>query len=127
GQRRFDIERTEVQADQLVVAEARWRPEPDDAPLEDGHADLAVLLEALRQHPMVRSLGMNDAVGGRRALADQLAYLLPFQPEHKIELLQLEDVDLRLSGFKPCWSGCRAINAKADKSAGGWKWDDEVA
>jgi len=39
---------------------------------------------------------MNDAVGGRRALADQLAYLLPFQPEHKIELLQLEDVDLRL-------------------------------
>ncbi len=45
---------------------------------------------------MVRSLGMNDAVGGRRALADQLAYLLPFQPEHKIELLQLEDVDLRL-------------------------------
>ncbi|AFN79502.1 LON peptidase substrate-binding domain-containing protein [Stutzerimonas nitrititolerans] len=96
GQRRFDIERTEVQADQLIVADVRWRPEPDDAPLDDSHADLVMLLEALRQHPMVRSLGMNDAVGGRRALADQLAYLLPFQPEHKIELLQLEDVDLRL-------------------------------
>lgn len=96
GQRRFDIERTEVQTDQLIMAEVRWRPELDDEPLDDSHADLEVLLEALRQHPMVRSLGMNDAVAGRRALADQLAYLLPFQPEHKIELLQLEDVDLRL-------------------------------
>lgn len=96
GQRRFDIERTEVQADQLVLAEVRWRPEPDDAPLDDSHADLVVLLEALRQHPMVHSLGMGDAIGGRRALADQLAYLLPFQPEHKIELLQLDDVDMRL-------------------------------
>jgi len=35
GQRRFDIERTEVQADQLIMAEVRWRPEPDDAPLDD--------------------------------------------------------------------------------------------
>src|SRR5690606_25682238 len=84
GQRRFDIERTEVQPDQLIVAEVRWRAEPDDAPLDESHADLLVLLEALRQHPLVRSLGMGDGVNGRRALAAQLAYLLPFQPEQKI-------------------------------------------
>lgn len=96
GQRRFDIERSEVQPDQLILADVRWRPEPDDAPLDDSHADLMVLLDALRQHPLVRSLGMADATSGRRALADQLAYLLPFQPEHKIELLQLDDVGERL-------------------------------
>lgn len=96
GQRRFDIERSEVQPDQLIMADVRWRPEADDAPLDDSHADLMVLLDALRQHPLVRSLGMPEAAGGRRALADQLAYLLPFQPEHKIELLQLDDVGERL-------------------------------
>jgi len=96
GQRRFDIERTEVQPDQLIVAEVRWRAEPDDAPLDESHADLLVLLEALRQHPLVRSLGMGDGVNGRRALADQLAYLLPFQPEQKIALLQQDDIGERL-------------------------------
>lgn len=96
GQRRFDIERTEVQPDQLIVAEVRWRAEPEDAPLDESHTDLLVLLEALRQHPLVRSLGMGDGVSGRRALADQLAYLLPFQPEQKIALLQQDDVGERL-------------------------------
>lgn len=96
GQRRFDIERTEVQPDQLIVAEVHWRAEPEDAPLDESHADLLVLLEALRQHPLVRSLGMGDGVKGRRGLADQLAYLLPFQPEQKIALLQQDDIGERL-------------------------------
>nr|MBF0683001.1 LON peptidase substrate-binding domain-containing protein [Pseudomonas sp.] len=96
GQRRFDIEHTEVQADQLIVAQVRWRAEAEEAQLDVRHEDLVVLLEALRQHPLVHSLGMNDAVTGSRALADQLAYLLPFQPEHKIELLQMDDIDARL-------------------------------
>jgi len=96
GQRRFDIERTEVRPDQLIVAEVSWRIEPEDLPLDDSHDDLVVLLEALRQHPLVRSLEMGDAASGRRSLADQLAYLLPFQPKQKIELLQLDNVDERL-------------------------------
>ena len=96
GQRRFDIERTEVRPDQLIVAEVSWRIEPEDLPLDDSHDDLVVLLEALRQHPLVRSLEMGDAASGRRSLADQLAYLLPLQPKQKIELLQLDNVDERL-------------------------------
>src|SRR5690606_2390971 len=96
GQRRFDIERTDLQPDQLVGAEVHWPAEPGDAPLDESHADLLVLLEALRQHPLVRSLGMGDGVKGRRGLADQLAYLLPFQPEQKIALLQQDDIGERL-------------------------------
>ena len=96
GGRRFDVLSAEVQRDQLAVAEISWRDEGDDLPLGDEHADLAILLEALGQHPLVETLGMGGAVQGQRSLAYQLAYLLPFQPEQKIELLQLDDAPLQL-------------------------------
>jgi len=96
GGRRFDVQSAEVQRDQLTVAEISWRDEGDDLPLGDEHADLAILLEALGQHPLVETLGMGGAVQGQRSLAYQLAYLLPFQPEQKVELLQLDDAPLQL-------------------------------
>ena len=46
--------------------------------------------------PLVETLGMGGAVQGQRSLAYQLAYLLPFQPEQKVELLQLDDAPLQL-------------------------------
>jgi len=96
GGRRFDVLSAEVQRDQLTVAEISWRDEGDDLPLGDEHADLAILLEALGQHPLVETLGMGGAVRGQRSLAYQLAYLLPFQPVQKVELLQLDDAPLQL-------------------------------
>ncbi|QUE75356.1 LON peptidase substrate-binding domain-containing protein [Stutzerimonas stutzeri] len=96
GGRRFDVLSAEVQRDQLTVAEISWRDEGGDLPLGDEHADLAILLEALGQHPLVETLGMGGAVQGQRSLAYQLAYLLPFQPEQKVELLQLDDAPLQL-------------------------------
>lgn len=96
GGRRFDVLSAEVQRDQLTVAEISWRDEGHDLPLGDEHADLAILLEALGQHPLVETLGMGGAVQGQRSLAHQLAYLLPFQPEQKVELLQLDDAPLQL-------------------------------
>jgi Lon protease-like protein len=96
GARRFDVLSAEVQRDQLTIAEVSWRDEGDDRPLEDEHADLALLLEALGQHPMVETLGMNGVAQGQRSLAHQLAYLLPFQPQQKVELLQLDDPQLQL-------------------------------
>jgi Lon protease-like protein len=91
GGRRFDVLSAEVQRDQLTVAEVNWRDENDDRPLGDEYADLAILLEALGQHPMVESLGMGGAAQRQRSLAHQLAYLLPFRLEQKVELLQLDD------------------------------------
>lgn len=96
GGRRFDVQSAEVQRDQLTVAEVSWREEGDELPLGDEHADLEFLLEALGQHPMVGMLGMGGAVQGQRSLANQLGYLLPFQPEQKVELLQLDDPKLQL-------------------------------
>lgn len=96
GGRRFDVQSAEVQRDQLTVADIIWRSEGEELPIGEEHLELAILLEALGQHPMVKALGMTGPVHGQRSLAHQLAYLLPFQPEQKIELLQLDDPKLQL-------------------------------
>ena len=88
--------RVEGGRNQLTLADVNWRNEVEDLPLEDQHADLAILLEALGQHPLVETLGMGGTAQGQRSLAHQLGYLLPFQPEQKIELLQLDDPQLQL-------------------------------
>ena len=96
GGRRFRVERVEVQADQLTLAQVDWLDEPDDAPLLVEHADLAALLAALAEHPLVAGLAMGGVVAGQQALANQLAYLLPFSTEQKLQLLQLDDPLRRL-------------------------------
>ena len=96
GGRRFDVLSAEVQRDQLTVAEVDWREEGDELPLGEEHEELIFLLKALGQHPMVQTLDMGGAANGQRSLADQLAYLLPFQPEQKIQLLQLDDTPQKL-------------------------------
>jgi Lon protease-like protein len=96
GGRRFDVLSAEVQRDQLTVAEIAWREDGDELPLSDEHEELVLLLEALGQHPLVQTRAMGGAAHGQRSLADQLAYLLPFRPEQKIKLLQLDDTPHRL-------------------------------
>lgn len=96
GGRRFDVLSAEVQRDQLTVGEISWREEIEDLPLDDEHADLGVLLEALGQHPLVQSLGMGRPAQGQRSLAHQLAYLLPFRVDQKLDLLQLDEPQLKL-------------------------------
>lgn len=88
GGRRFHVGDVSVQADQLTLAEVQWLDEVEDAPLQVEHADLAALLGALAEHPLVADLGMGGAVGGQQALANQLAYLLPFATEQKLQLLE---------------------------------------
>ncbi len=96
GGRRFDVLSADVQRDQLTVAEISWREEKEDLPLDDEHADLAVLLEALGQHPLVETLGMGRPAQGQRSLAHQLAYLLPFRTDQKLDLLQLDEPQVQL-------------------------------
>lgn len=97
GGRRFLVERSAVQADQLTLAEVRWLDEQADAPLRAEHADLAALLNALNEHPLVSGLGMAGAVVGQQALANQLAYLLPFSVEEKLQALREADPAQRLA------------------------------
>jgi len=90
GGRRLRVGEVGVQADQLTLAEVSWLDEAEDAPLLAEHADLAALLSALAEHPLVAGLGMGGVVAGQQALANQLAYLLPFAIEQKLQLLQLD-------------------------------------
>ncbi|MDC7826994.1 LON peptidase substrate-binding domain-containing protein [Pseudomonas sp. BLCC-B13] len=90
GGRRLRVGEVSVQADQLTLAEVSWLDEAEDAPLLAEHADLAALLSALAEHPLVAGLSMGGVVAGQQALANQLAYLLPFSIEQKLRLLQLD-------------------------------------
>ncbi|WP_220811892.1 LON peptidase substrate-binding domain-containing protein [Pseudomonas paralcaligenes] len=94
GVRRLRVGAVAVRPDQLTLAEVDWLEECEDAPLLAEHADLAALLGALAEHPMVAALGMGGVVGGQQALANQLAYLLPFSTEQKLQVL-VEDQPLQ--------------------------------
>ncbi|MDG9927830.1 MULTISPECIES: LON peptidase substrate-binding domain-containing protein [unclassified Pseudomonas] len=87
GVRRLRVGAVAVRPDQLTLAEVDWLEECEDAPLLAEHADLSALLGALAEHPMVAALGMGGVVGGQQALANQLAYLLPFSTEQKLQVL----------------------------------------
>ena len=96
GVRRFTLDATEVQKDQLLVGQVQWLSEAPDSPLQDADDDLLALLVALGEHPMVEALDMPRPVDGRQALANQLAYLLPFMEEDKLDLLSLDSPQQRL-------------------------------
>jgi Lon protease-like protein len=107
GTRRFRVNHADVQRDQLTVAQVDWLSEMADRPLLDTHADLIALLRALAEHPMVADLKMGGEVAGQRELAHQLAYLLPFSPEQKLQLLvqadpteRLEQIQVLLEGLQ---------------------------
>ncbi|MFW0756107.1 LON peptidase substrate-binding domain-containing protein [Pseudomonas sp. H11T01] len=100
GGRRFHVLRTEVQRDQLMVADVEWLDEVPEQPLQDEDADLVALLKALAEHPMVEALNMGTEATGQQSLANQLAYLLPFSELDKIDLLQLDDPQQRLDAIQ---------------------------
>ena len=100
GGRRFEVLSTELQRDQLLVAQVEWLSEIPEQPLQDEDQDLLALLKALAEHPMVAALSMKTEVAGQQSLANQLAYLLPFAEADKIELLQVDDPQQRLDGIQ---------------------------
>lgn len=100
GGRRFGVLSAERQRDQLLVAEVEWLDEIPEKPLEEEDQDLLALLKALAEHPMVAALNMNTEVEGQQSLANQLAYLLPFAEEDKLQLLQVDDPQQRLDGIQ---------------------------
>jgi Lon protease-like protein len=96
GARRFRVQRAQLLPDQLTLAEVEWLEEHPEQPLVAEHADLAALLSALSAHPLVAALGMQSDVVSQDALANQLAYLLPLEPEQKLQLLSLQGAEPRL-------------------------------
>ncbi|MBA1322794.1 LON peptidase substrate-binding domain-containing protein [Pseudomonas plecoglossicida] len=99
GVRRFEVGQTNVQKDQLLLAEVNWLADSADSALSEEDDDLLALLLALGEHPMVAALDMPRAEG-RQALANQLAYLLPFIEEDKLELLAMDSPQQRLAAIQ---------------------------
>ena len=100
GGRRFEVLNTELQRDNLLMADVHWLDEIPEQPLQQEDQDLLALLKALAEHPMVAALNMNTEVSGQQSLANQLAYLLPFAEEDKVDLLQVDDPQQRLDGIQ---------------------------
>ncbi|WP_338522534.1 LON peptidase substrate-binding domain-containing protein [Pseudomonas batumici] len=100
GARRFRVLHSELQRDQLTVAEVEWLDEVPEQPLQDEDEDLVALLKALAEHPMVAALNMGTAATGQQSLANQLAYLLPFSELDKLDLLELDDPQQRLDAIQ---------------------------
>ncbi|NWB97687.1 LON peptidase substrate-binding domain-containing protein [Pseudomonas gingeri] len=100
GGRRFRVLHSELQRDQLTVAEVEWLDEVPEQPLQDEDEDLVALLKALSEHPMVAALNMGTEATGQQSLANQLAYLLPFSELDKIDLLELDDPQQRLDAIQ---------------------------
>jgi Lon protease-like protein len=100
GGRRFRVVSTQVQRDQLILADVEWLDELAERPLQEADADLVALLAALAEHPMVAALNMGVTTRGQQSLANQLAYLLPFTEEDKVELLELNDAQERLDAIQ---------------------------
>ena len=100
GGRRFEGLGTELQRDQLLLAQIEWLDDAPEQPLQEEDQDLLALLKALAEHPMVAALNMNTEVAGQQSLSNQLAYLLPFAEADKIELLQVNDPQQRLDGIQ---------------------------
>ena len=100
GTRRFRVEQVQVQKDQLLLAEVQWLHEQPDMPLREQDEDLLALLKALGEHPMVAALNMPASVVGQQSLANQLAYLLPFVEEDKLDLLAIDSPHKRLDAIQ---------------------------
>ncbi len=100
GGRRFEVLGTELQRDQLLLAQIEWLDDAPEQPLQEEDQDLLALLKALAEHPMVVALNMNTEVAGQQSLSNQLAYQLPFAEADKIELLQVNDPQQRLDGIQ---------------------------
>ena len=100
GGRRFQVLSTQAQPNQSLLAEIEWMDEVAEQPLGEEDQDLLALLKALAEHPMVAALEMNTEVSGQQSLGNQLAYLLPFAEEDKLQLLQVDDPQQRLDGIQ---------------------------
>jgi Lon protease-like protein len=108
GEQRFRILESEVQANQLRIAEVELLPNTGPAPLPEAYQHLATLLERILDelgHPYItltRQYGDAEWVGAR------LAELLPLELEQKQRLLQMDDSLQRLERISELVAGLRS-------------------
>lgn len=95
GGRKFTLNHTRVEKDQLLMAEVQWLPEEPVEPVPEEFDGLLELAAELREHPAVSALKLPEIVSSRD-LGWQLCQLLPLSAPDKVALLSLADPELRL-------------------------------
>ena len=88
GDRRFNIQKTEIEDDGLIVGEVEWLPEfqeTADYP-DDNLQSLEKLLRDLAQHPALNWVGLPEQISASE-LGWKLAQVLPISTTKKVRLL----------------------------------------
>ena len=96
GQNKVSVSETERQSDGLYVGRIDQLPDERRSRVPEYFGDLVALLASLQGHPVVQALHMNIDYNDASDVGWRLTELLPFDLEHKQELLELEDPLLRL-------------------------------
>jgi uncharacterized protein len=99
GDQRIQVNDTRVEEDGLMVANAEiFEPETDEH-ITFAEDDLVDMLESLAKHMGVDSATFLEGIS-KAKLAWRLAGVLPVQPELKMSLLAMDDVEARLFEVK---------------------------
>lgn len=100
GRRRFRVQQSEVQTDQLLTANVEWLADEHEdseafAAMSAEYDGLLQLLDQLKEHPAVAQLHLAPATNASQ-LGWQLSQLLPLSLPDKMALWELQDPYMRL-------------------------------
>lgn len=104
GQRRFEIIDTHVQSDRLMRASIRWQEREAEQPLPEAYLHLAIVLEALLEHPMLQRLEVSADLSSAVSVCNLLSQYLPLAEPDKLALLQM-DLDARMAQLSQLLQG----------------------
>lgn len=97
GARRFHVQRTRVRDSGLVMADVAWRAADVDDELQPQHALLSTVLQHIVEQAGEAYAPAHPALYDQAAWVGwQLAQLLPLSESQRLQLLQMDDVHLRL-------------------------------
>lgn len=108
GGRRFRVLSSELQRDQLTVAEVEWLDEIPEQPLQEEDEDLMALLKALAEHPMVAALNMGTEAIGQQSLANSWRICCRFPSWTRSTCWNWMILNSAWMPFRCYWTSCRA-------------------
>mgnify|MGYP001189497616 FL=1 len=100
GGRKFQVEETYQQNDELLIGRVRFMGSETVGSLGEEHAALLQILKDLLQHPLIQQLNPSVDLEQALSVSNRLAELLPIEPEIKQTLLQMSGPNERLTELK---------------------------
>ena len=95
GERRFRVDRSEIQADELRVGEITWLDEDDD-PMPDAYQGFSDLLKEIANRYELPFVNQTERFEDANWVSERLAEILPFEMSAKQALLEMNSALHRL-------------------------------